>query len=216
MHTQVHVPFRKLALSLPFILSLSLSVSSFLSFPLCISHGPCLSLLEHEENGDSTTHFVPLQLSPRPPPPPLPVIQKAALIFSTLLLTLFLPSRKKEELASLVMGAGISRISSDTDDGRISPRWRTGLGDIPESCVSLILASLDPPEICKLARVSRAFHGASSADFVWESKLPSNYRFLVRRILGENPDDLSKKEAYSRLCQASCFDGGTKVNKSVC
>lgn len=114
------------------------------------------------------------------------------------------------------MGAGISGIACDRDTGSVSPQGRTGLGDIPESCISLVLAYLDPPEICKLARVNRAFHGGSSADFVWESKLPSNYRFLVRRVLGVNPDDLSKKEVYSRLCQASCFDGGTKVNNSVC
>lgn len=108
------------------------------------------------------------------------------------------------------MGAGISGFASDRDAVCVSPQWKTGLGDIPESCISLILASLDPPEICKLARVNRAFRRASSVDFVWESKLPSNYRFLVRRVLGENPDRLSKKEVYSRLCRVSCFDGGTK------
>ncbi|XP_010061349.2 F-box protein PP2-A13 [Eucalyptus grandis] len=109
------------------------------------------------------------------------------------------------------MGAGISGIASDRDTECVSPRWSTKLGDVPESCISLILASLDPPEICKLARVNRAFHAASLADFVWESKLPSNYRFLVRRVLGEDPDLLSKKEVYSRLCQASCFDDGNEV-----
>ncbi|KAL1060635.1 hypothetical protein V6Z11_1Z082600 [Gossypium hirsutum] len=64
------------------------------------------------------------------------------------------------------------------------------LGDLPESCVASIIQHLDPPEICKLAKLNRAFSAASWADFVWESKLPPNYHIL--------------------LCRPNTFDGGTK------
>jgi hypothetical protein len=77
--------------------------------------------------------------------------------------------------------------------------------------VALLLVYLDPPEICKLARLNRAFRGASLADFVWESKLPSNYEVLVREVLGELPENLGKREIYARLCRANSLDGGTKV-----
>ncbi|GAU14125.1 hypothetical protein TSUD_169500 [Trifolium subterraneum] len=45
------------------------------------------------------------------------------------------------------------------------------LGELPESCVASIIAYMDPPQICQLATLNRAFHAASSAYFVWESKL---------------------------------------------
>ncbi|KAK9284637.1 hypothetical protein L1049_023813 [Liquidambar formosana] len=47
-----------------------------------------------------------------------------------------------------------------------------------------VLNQLDPLEICKLARLNRAFRGASSADFVWESKLLFDYRFLIDKLFG--------------------------------
>ncbi|KAJ4835662.1 hypothetical protein Tsubulata_021711 [Turnera subulata] len=93
-----------------------------------------------------------------------------------------------------------------------SPPSRPSLGDLPESCVAPILAYLDPPEICKLAMMGRAFRGASWADFVWESKLPHNYEALIERVVGDR--DLSRKlckrEIYETLCRANTFDGGTK------
>lgn len=101
------------------------------------------------------------------------------------------------------MGAGFS--------AACSPPPSTGLGDLPENCVAEILMRLDPPQICNLARLSRTFHMASSANFVWESKLPSNYRFLVKKVLGESHENLRKKEIYARLCRANRFDGGHKV-----
>ncbi|KAJ4706084.1 F-box protein PP2-A13-like [Melia azedarach] len=104
------------------------------------------------------------------------------------------------------MGAGISGFAAADSPSSSSP----SLGDIPESCISTILMHFDPPEICKLALLSRTFHGASSADFVWETKLPSNYKYLVRKVLDENPDKLSKKEIYTRLSQPNRFDNGTK------
>ncbi|OMO86006.1 Phloem protein 2-like protein [Corchorus capsularis] len=102
------------------------------------------------------------------------------------------------------MGAGVSSLADDQQRGF------PGLGDVPESCISSIYMYLDPPEICKLAGLNRAFHGASLADFVWETKLPSNYRFLIMKVLGQNPESLNKKEIYARLCCPNRFDGGTK------
>ncbi|KAJ6386499.1 hypothetical protein OIU78_016418 [Salix suchowensis] len=107
------------------------------------------------------------------------------------------------------MGAGSSGLALETDQVGLSP-LRTNLDDVPESCAASIFMHLDPPEICKLARLNRAFHGASSADFVWETKLPSNYKYLAEKILGQSPESLSKKEIYARLCRPNCFDDGTK------
>lgn len=106
------------------------------------------------------------------------------------------------------MGASFSAIFGYPTKGSfVSP----SLGDLPESCVAPILEYLDPPEICKLARLNRAFRGASFADFVWESKLPSNYPSLIETVLGDVDDNLGRREIFSRLCRANTLDGGTKV-----
>ncbi|XP_061359937.1 F-box protein PP2-A13-like [Gastrolobium bilobum] len=108
------------------------------------------------------------------------------------------------------MGAAISS-TAKKDEGSICQSSRPSLGDIPESCISSLLIYFDPPDICKLARVNRAFHRASSADFVWESKLPQSYKFLANKVLGEeNISAMTKKEIYSKLCLPNRFDGGTK------
>lgn len=110
------------------------------------------------------------------------------------------------------MGTGFSFFLGETSTGLLgssSLPAKPGLGDLPESCISSIFMYLDPPEICKLAQMNRAFRAASLADFVWESKLPSNYKFLVDKVLDH--ENLPKKEIYARLCQPNCFDGGTKV-----
>ncbi|KAI4351797.1 hypothetical protein L6164_006113 [Bauhinia variegata] len=107
------------------------------------------------------------------------------------------------------MGAGISSsVAVNCDDGGSgSP----GLGDIPEGCISSLLMNFDPPDICKLARVNRAFYRASCADFVWESKLPSSYKLLVDKILAEeNLHSLTKKQIYEKLCGPNRFDCGNK------
>ncbi|KAH9732181.1 F-box protein PP2-A13 [Citrus sinensis] len=83
------------------------------------------------------------------------------------------------------MGANVSGIIADSNGDELSS-LRPRLSDMPESCVALVLMHLDPPEICKLARLNRAFRGASSADFIWESKLPSNYQFIVDKVLGSS------------------------------
>ncbi|KAJ6676160.1 F-BOX PROTEIN PP2-A15 [Salix viminalis] len=79
------------------------------------------------------------------------------------------------------MGSGSSGLAFESEGGSGSSPSRPNLDDIPESCVSSIFMFLDPPDICKLAKLNKTFHGASSADFVWETKLPSNYKFLVEK-----------------------------------
>nr|GMD97195.1 F-box protein PP2-A12-like [Ipomoea batatas] len=87
-----------------------------------------------------------------------------------------------------------------------------GLGDLPESCVASVLVHLDPQQICQLAMLNRAFRGASSADFVWESKLPTNYESLIQRVFEDKkfPVNLCKRDIYARLCVPNSIDGGTK------
>ncbi|CAN4095255.1 unnamed protein product [Withania somnifera] len=71
---------------------------------------------------------------------------------------------------------------------------------------------LDPSEICSLSMVNRAFRDASSADFVWESKLPLNYGSLIHKVFVDDnfPNNLCKRDIYARLCGHNYFDGGTK------
>ncbi|OIW20443.1 hypothetical protein TanjilG_11142 [Lupinus angustifolius] len=109
------------------------------------------------------------------------------------------------------MGANFSSCVCDgNDDGGSSMRPR--LGDIPESCVAFVLMYLDPPDICKLARLNKAFHDASLADFIWESKLPLNYKFIMEKALEDDSfvAELGKKDVYARLCRPNLFDNGTK------
>lgn len=114
----------------------------------------------------------------------------------------------------LFMGAGFSGFAADQNYGVCSPS-KPGLDDLPENCIASILKYLDPPEICKLARLNKTFRGASWADFVWESKLPTDHKFLVDKVLHGNPENLPKKEIYARLCRPNSFDHGTKVNLSL-
>ncbi|KAK9291403.1 hypothetical protein L1049_019350 [Liquidambar formosana] len=83
-------------------------------------------------------------------------------------------------------------------------------GTYPRVVSPAVLTYLDPPEICKLAQLNRAFGRASSADFVWELKLPSNYKFLFQKVFDETPDKYNKKEIYAKLCRPNRFDGGAK------
>ncbi|CAJ1952656.1 unnamed protein product [Sphenostylis stenocarpa] len=109
------------------------------------------------------------------------------------------------------MGAGVSTTATENDVGTSSLSSETTLDDVPENCISSLMMSFDPQEICTLARVNKAFHRASSADFVWESKLPPTYNFLLNKVLGEkNLASMTKKEIYAKLCRPNFFDGGTK------
>lgn len=95
----------------------------------------------------------------------------------------------------------------------VSPPPEPGLGDLPESCLAEVLARLDPPQICRLATLNGAFRAASSADFVWESKLPANYKTIIARVF-EDYDvvckGLCKRDIYAILSTPKSFDGGTK------
>lgn len=104
---------------------------------------------------------------------------------------------------------GIRFSSSQAAPSESSPA--SSLGELPESCVAQIMTYMDPPQICKLATLNRAFRGASSADFVWESKLPPNYDILLRRIFADFPSHLGKRGIYARLCRLNSLDDGTKV-----
>ncbi|XP_039062219.1 F-box protein PP2-A12-like [Hibiscus syriacus] len=111
------------------------------------------------------------------------------------------------------MGASFSALFFTdclSSDSSFSSSSSPGLGDFPESCVASIIGYLDPPEICKLAKLNRAFRGASWADFVWESKLPPNYQILVDKIIPFVPENLGKRDIYSRLCRVNTLEGGTK------
>ncbi|BAT97870.1 F-box protein PP2-A13-like [Vigna umbellata] len=105
------------------------------------------------------------------------------------------------------MGGSFSSCVCDGDATPLRPR----LGDLPESCVALMLMYLDPPDICKLARLNRAFRDASLADFIWESKLPLNYKFIVEKALKDAcVEELGKRDTYARLCRPNLVDNGTK------
>ncbi|GAB2265245.1 hypothetical protein Dimus_000314 [Dionaea muscipula] len=103
------------------------------------------------------------------------------------------------------MGAGFSVVLSPPLVN-LSP----GLDDLPENCIALICMHLDPVEVCRLAGLCRVFKSAALADFVWESKLPSNYKFLVRMLFDKIPERMGKKDIYSLLSRPIKFDAATK------
>uniref|UniRef100_A0A0D9W8D8 F-box domain-containing protein n=1 Tax=Leersia perrieri TaxID=77586 RepID=A0A0D9W8D8_9ORYZ len=125
------------------------------------------------------------------------------------------------------MGAGASSMMGPEVYGR---GWgqTPSLGDMPEGCAAAVLLCLDPPEICQVARLNRAFRDAASADCVWAAKLPANYRYLAALAAAADDDSgdgdggmegnggrcssaaVIKKEIYARLCRPTPFDGGTK------
>lgn len=110
------------------------------------------------------------------------------------------------------MGSGLSlfqnNLSSCYGDRDLS---KPGLGDLPESCVALILQNLDPVEISRFSKLNRAFRGASWADFVWESKLPPDYTLILEKILGAFPEKLRKRDIFTFLSRVNSFDEGNKV-----
>lgn len=113
------------------------------------------------------------------------------------------------------MGANIST-NDDHGEYLYLPQSKTCFDDIPESFISSMMMRFEPQEICKLGRVNKTFHRASSSNFIWESKLPPSYKFLVNKIFGEEKlCSMTKKEIYAKLCQPNFFDGGTKVSCSI-
>lgn len=110
------------------------------------------------------------------------------------------------------MGANASSMASSDPNGLLlNPSLKPKLSDIPESCVASVLSYLDPPEICKLARLNRAFRDASSADFIWEPKLPSTYPYMLKILLQDEPfTALGKRDIFALLSKPNSFDAGTK------
>ncbi|XP_037426837.1 F-box protein PP2-A13-like [Triticum dicoccoides] len=111
------------------------------------------------------------------------------------------------------MGAGASDLAAPAE----APG--SGLGDMPELCAAEVLLRLGAPDICRLARLNRAFRSAAAADFVWEAKLPENYGYLMGFVRGSGGEDvegggkrsaLGKKEVYARLAKAVRFDDGKR------
>ncbi|ONM58884.1 F-box protein PP2-A13 [Zea mays] len=84
----------------------------------------------------------------------------------------------------------------------------------------MVLLYLDQPEICQVARLNSAFHGAASADCVWAAKLPANYRYLAALTAAADDEGcgdgdasgkrLTKKEIYARLCRSTLFDAAER------
>ncbi|KVH84535.1 F-box protein PP2-A13-like [Cynara cardunculus var. scolymus] len=107
------------------------------------------------------------------------------------------------------MGANTSLLTSKITEGSENPS-KLNLGDIPESCLALVLSYMEPPEICKLARINRTFRAASSADFIWISKLPSNYHYLLGKSFVNDKKTLGVKEIFARLTRPVSFDAGNK------
>ncbi|KAM7499617.1 hypothetical protein LguiA_024031 [Lonicera macranthoides] len=117
------------------------------------------------------------------------------------------------------MGSGFSTFASknnnnnnniEEEDKNSSSSSKPSLEDIPESCLALVLACLEPLEICRSAQLNQSFNRASSADFVWESKLPDNYQILVKKLFNEKSESLLKKDIYAKLCSPIRFGGATK------
>ncbi|XP_049395491.1 F-box protein PP2-A11 [Solanum stenotomum] len=127
------------------------------------------------------------------------------------------------------MGATISGLvdHEKLTSSNIGP-LETGLGDLPESCIALVLTHLDPIEICKISRVSRTFHQASLTDLVWDPKLPQNYQILLRNYknlwsnASEDSCSLTKKEIFIRLCRPNHFGSSNykafwmEKNRGIC
>ena len=119
------------------------------------------------------------------------------------------------------MGAWVSGLLGGADSAAAAAAAAAGpaavgLGDLPELCAAQVLLRLDPPEICRLARLNHAFRGAAGADFVWEAKLPENYRYLMEFVgTGEEGRRrrrrAGKKEIYARLSKPVPFGDGQKV-----
>lgn len=78
------------------------------------------------------------------------------------------------------MGAAFSGSAEEGIGAESTDPLKQGLGEIPEFCVALVLINLDPPEICELARINRAFRQAHAVGMdVWKSRLKLTWLILV-------------------------------------
>ncbi|KAG6599215.1 F-box protein PP2-B15, partial [Cucurbita argyrosperma subsp. sororia] len=87
----------------------------------------------------------------------------------------------------------------------------SGIGVLPEDCISAILSLTTPSDAGKLSLVSLTFRSAAESDVVWRRFLPRNYAEIVAAsdISGEL-SLCSKREAFFRLCSSILIDGGKK------
>eukprot|EP01018_Ginkgo_biloba_P018037 Gb_39361 [translate_table: standard] len=106
------------------------------------------------------------------------------------------------------MGANLSRVYEGEEESPLTPH--PGLADIPENCIACIFRHLSPLDICKLARLNRAFKGAASCDLVWSQKLPACYQEMLAESPIPRDRSLGKKEIYAHLCRPISLDDGTK------
>jgi len=84
-----------------------------------------------------------------------------------------------------------------------------GLGNLPESCMSIILGLTTPRDVCRFSVVSHTFRLAGYSDSVWEKMLPIHYRHLLSRL--DSPLQFSsKKELYFTLCHPQLIDCSKK------
>ncbi|XP_060201337.1 F-box protein PP2-A15-like isoform X2 [Lycium barbarum] len=104
------------------------------------------------------------------------------------------------------MGASLSSLTDNE-----STRGKPSLGDIPENCVECVFMYLNPPEICNLARLNRAFRRAASSDAVWDSKLRVNAHQLLDVLPQRKKyEGFSKKDIFALLSRPVAFDDGNK------
>jgi hypothetical protein len=45
--------------------------------------------------------------------------------------------------------------------------------------MAAVLFYINSSELCQVARLNHAFHGATSADCIWAAKLPANYSYIA-------------------------------------
>uniref|UniRef100_A0A7N0UR38 F-box domain-containing protein n=1 Tax=Kalanchoe fedtschenkoi TaxID=63787 RepID=A0A7N0UR38_KALFE len=112
------------------------------------------------------------------------------------------------------MGSSFSAIAAFVTSSSPSstPPPNPGLADMPVDCLALVLARLQPPEICRFATLNRAFRAASLSHTLWDSKLPHNYTLIVDKLLlGEPHVGLGSRTIYATLSRANPFHGGTKL-----
>uniref|UniRef100_M4ECU4 F-box domain-containing protein n=1 Tax=Brassica campestris TaxID=3711 RepID=M4ECU4_BRACM len=78
--------------------------------------------------------------------------------------------------------------------------------DLPEDCISNIVAFTSPRDACVSSSVSKTFESAVRSDSVWEKFLPLDYTSLAPASRAFS----SKRELYFALCDHFLIDDGKK------
>lgn len=79
--------------------------------------------------------------------------------------------------------------------------------DLPEDCISNIVAFTSPRDACVSSSVSKTFESAARSDSVWEKFLPLDYTSLAPASGAFS----SKRELYFALCDHFLIEDGKKV-----